>query len=80
MIREYLNKEAYITIILSAGTLNGGASTMRMCGKIVRYNEEFAEIEYDPNHKCQKEMFARLHHTSGKMLVRSKFISTIALI
>ena len=80
MIREYLNKDAHFTIVLSSAFINGGTSTLNIRGKIVRLDDEFAEIEFNPSSKMHKHLFARLDETSGKMLVNRKFISTITLL
>lgn len=79
MLKDYLNKDAYITIVFSSSMIDGGTSTLYIKGKIIRYDNEFAEIEFDPNHKMQKYSYAKLS-TSGKMLVRTNFISTIILL
>ena len=80
MLREYLNKDAHITIAFSTAFISGGATPLNIKGKIVRFDDEFAEIEFDPNNKMHKHLLAKLDETSGKMLVNRKFISTITLL
>ena len=80
MLKDYLNKDAYITIVFSSVTIHGGSSIRYVKGKIVRYDNDFAEIEFDPTDKEQNSTYPKLSNTAGKMLVRLAYISTITLL
>lgn len=73
MIENYLNKEAKISIAFSYKT--GYGIPQKIYGKVVRVNDEYIEIEFDP-----KKNNGQIKKTSGKMLVRKQYVISIVLI
>ena len=77
MIKNYLNKDALITIAFAYYTIDGGTAPLSIIGKVTNFDDVYASIEFDPK---QKENKSYLKITSGKMIVKKEYIISIILL
>lgn len=80
MIEDYVGKKCKITILFSQPTC-WGPLPMWLVGTISKTDNEFVEIEFDPNEKhCSvTKTAAYFANLSGKILVKRDYIVSIAL-
>lgn len=72
MIKEFLNKEAIITVGFALGFYQAGSMPARIYGKITRMDENYAYIEFDPKNPINKDI--AMFNMSGAVIVNKNYI------
>lgn len=76
-IENYLNKEAIISIAFASHIIDGGSIPVSIVGKVVSVDNEFIDIEFDPD---KKENKLYVKNTAGKMIVKKEYLISIILL